>query len=96
MGDYVTIKTNRVMPWKFEFTNEVYNYLGLARINEYKIPSNMTVLQGKQRLLTLFRLPLSNSLDMKKSKTKRTSALNITRSATTDPKAEHFKYDFIW
>ncbi|XP_017013125.2 outer dynein arm-docking complex subunit 4 [Drosophila takahashii] len=91
MGDYVTIKTHRVMPWKFEFTNEVYNYLALARINEYKIPSNMTVLQGRQRLLTLFRLPLNNSQEIKKSKLKRPSTLNITRSATTDPKAEKFK-----
>ncbi|EDW96368.2 uncharacterized protein LOC6536046 isoform X2 [Drosophila yakuba] len=95
MGDYVTIKTNRVMPWKFEFTNEVYNYLGLARINEYKIPSNMTVLQGRQRLLTLFRLPLNNNLDIKKSKTKRSSTLHITRSGTTDPKAEHFKKQVV-
>ncbi|EDV48145.1 uncharacterized protein LOC6553294 [Drosophila erecta] len=95
MGDYVTIKTNRVMPWKFEFTNEVYNYLGLARINEYKIPSNMTVLQGRQRLLTLFRLPLNNNLDMKKSKTKRSSTLSITRSSATDPKAEHFKKQVV-
>ncbi|XP_036675195.3 outer dynein arm-docking complex subunit 4 isoform X1 [Drosophila suzukii] len=91
MGEYVTTKTHRVMPWKFEFTNEVYNYLALARINEYKIPSNMTVLQGRQRLLTLFRLPVNNSQGMRKSKLKQPYTLNITRSATTDPKAEKFK-----
>ncbi|XP_017119564.1 uncharacterized protein LOC108141001 [Drosophila elegans] len=90
MGDYVTIKTHRVMPWKFEFTNEVYNYLGLARINEYKIPSNMTVLQGRQRLLTLFKLPLKNGQELKKSKAKQPTNL-IARSVATDPKAERFK-----
>ncbi|XP_016982752.1 uncharacterized protein LOC108047166 [Drosophila rhopaloa] len=90
MGDYVTIKTHRVMPWKFEFTNEVYNYLGLARINEYKIPSNMTVLHGRQRLLTLFRLPPNNSQELKKAKPKRPTTM-VARSAITDPKAEKFK-----
>ncbi|XP_017049111.1 uncharacterized protein LOC108093529 [Drosophila ficusphila] len=91
MGDYVTIKTHRVMPWKFEFTNEVYNYLGLARINEYKIPSNMTVLQGRQRLLTLFRLPVNTNQELKKTSNKRPTDLNIARSKTSDPKAEKFK-----
>ncbi|KAH8374500.1 hypothetical protein KR200_000246 [Drosophila serrata] len=85
MGDYVTTKTHRIMPWRFEFTNEVYNYLGLARINEYKIPSNVTVLQGRQRLLTLFGLPNKNNKD-----TKRPNRINLPRTNTTDPKAEKF------
>ncbi|XP_017081817.1 LOW QUALITY PROTEIN: uncharacterized protein LOC108115080 [Drosophila eugracilis] len=91
MGDYVTIKTHRVMPWKFEFTNEVYNYLGLARINEFKIPGNMTVLHGRQRLLTLFRLPTNNNQELKKSRTSQSFPLNIAKSATSDPKAEKHK-----
>ncbi|XP_030370081.1 uncharacterized protein LOC115620798 [Scaptodrosophila lebanonensis] len=63
MGDYVTTKTNRIMPWKFEFVCEVYNYLGLARINEYKIPRDMKILNGKQRLLKLFKLPTDKNAD---------------------------------
>ncbi|ALC45316.1 wa-cup [Drosophila busckii] len=88
MGNYVTIKTNRIMPWKFEFINEVYNYLGLARINEYKIPSDMKVLSGKQRLLALFKIPieLSNFANVKED-----HILNIQRISTEDPKAERFK-----
>ncbi|XP_068156546.1 uncharacterized protein wa-cup isoform X2 [Drosophila tropicalis] len=90
MGEYVSIKTNRVMPWKFEFINEVYNYLGLARINEYKIPSDMKVLQGKQRLLTLFKLPLEKNLELT-SKAKVANILQIPKTDINDPKAELFK-----
>ncbi|EDW81337.1 uncharacterized protein Dwil_GK12012 [Drosophila willistoni] len=90
MGEYVSIKTNRVMPWKFEFINEVYNYLGLARINEYKIPSDMKVLQGKQRLLTLFKLPLEKNLELT-SKAKVANILQLTKTELSDPKAELFK-----
>ncbi|KAH8335558.1 hypothetical protein KR074_005987 [Drosophila pseudoananassae] len=91
MGDYTTIKTNRVMPWKFEFINEVYNYLGLARLNEFKIPSNMTVLQGKQRLLTLFKLPVEKNLELQSKKPKQPGPLYLARSDLTDPKTEKFK-----
>ncbi|KAH8248311.1 hypothetical protein KR038_010982 [Drosophila bunnanda] len=80
MGDYITTKTHRIMPWKFEFTNEVYNYLGLARINEYKIPKNATVLEGRQRLLILFGLPFKESKD-----TKGPNTMNLPRTNTTDP-----------
>lgn len=40
MGDYVVIKTNRIMPWKLEFINEVYNTLGLALSEQYVVPKN--------------------------------------------------------
>jgi len=40
MGDYVVLKTYRIMPWKFEFMNEVYNILGLALAEQYHIPKN--------------------------------------------------------
>ncbi|XP_041451047.1 uncharacterized protein LOC111074211 [Drosophila obscura] len=90
MGDYVTVKTHRTMPWKFEFINEVYNYLGLARINEYKIPSDMTVLQGKQRLLTLFGLPQESSMALKE-KEKQRKLMYVPRTDLKDPKTEMFK-----
>lgn len=56
MDSYVAIKTHRIMPWKFEFINEVFNYLGLARINKYKIPSNLNTL-GRSNLITLLGIP---------------------------------------
>ncbi|XP_034485645.1 uncharacterized protein LOC117790334 [Drosophila innubila] len=91
MGDYVTIKTNRIMPWKFEFINEVYNYLGLARINEYKIPSDMKVLTGRQRLLTLFRLPTDLGISQTKARDSILREL-VRRTNETDLKAERFKF----
>ncbi|XP_034132364.1 uncharacterized protein LOC117586436 isoform X1 [Drosophila guanche] len=90
MGDYITIKTHRTMPWKFEFINEVYNYLGLARINEYIIPSDMTVLQGKHRLLTLFGLSQESSM-VPKEKQEQSKTMNVRRTDLTDPKSELFK-----
>lgn len=88
MGNYVTIKTNRIMPWKFEFINEVYNYLGLARINEFKIPADTTLLTGKQRLLTLFKIPqrlVGNPIPGE------TKGMNIRRRSAIDPHAEYFR-----
>ncbi|KAH8312110.1 hypothetical protein KR044_009439, partial [Drosophila immigrans] len=84
MGNYVTIKTNRIMPWKFEFVNEVYNYLGLARLNEFKIPDDMKLLSGKQRLMTLFKIPTELDFNRKKKFD------SIRRQAAVDPKAEKF------
>ncbi|KAH8300082.1 hypothetical protein KR044_009674 [Drosophila immigrans] len=40
MGEYVVLKTFRVMPWKFEFINEVYNTLALALSEQYYIQSD--------------------------------------------------------
>ncbi|KAH8355299.1 hypothetical protein KR093_010718 [Drosophila rubida] len=40
MGEYYVTKRNRVMCWKFEFTNEVYNILALALCDQYKVPRN--------------------------------------------------------
>lgn len=50
MGENYVTKTNRVMCWKFEFINEVYNILALAISDQYSIPknfkpSNSTILQ---------------------------------------------------
>ncbi|KAL7728257.1 hypothetical protein ACLKA6_007363 [Drosophila palustris] len=91
MGSYVTIKTNRIMPWKFEFINEVYNYLGLARINEFKIPSDMKVLTGRQRLLTLFKLPTDMGISSTKARVSILREL-VRRTNAIDEKAEKFKH----
>lgn len=40
MGDYVVLKTDRIMPWKFEFMNEVYNIYALALSEQYYVPNN--------------------------------------------------------
>ncbi|XP_017836156.1 uncharacterized protein LOC108595437 isoform X1 [Drosophila busckii] len=40
MGEYYVIKTQRVMCWKFEFINEVYNTLALALTEQYYVPKH--------------------------------------------------------
>lgn len=40
MGDVVVLKTDRIMPWKFEFINEVYNTYALALSEQYYVPKN--------------------------------------------------------
>ncbi|XP_064551354.1 uncharacterized protein wa-cup isoform X2 [Drosophila montana] len=87
-GDYVTIKTHRIMPWKFEFINEVYNYLGLARINEYKISSTDKTLAGRTRLLTLLKIPIDLGTV---ANLKLNNIMQIKREQLVDPKAEIFK-----
>ncbi|KAH8239045.1 hypothetical protein KR032_000244 [Drosophila birchii] len=63
MGDYVVKKTNRTMPWKFEFLNEVYNTLALALVDQYKIPRNFRFMD-KNSLLRLLNFPTERSLDV--------------------------------
>ncbi|KAH8279302.1 uncharacterized protein [Drosophila bipectinata] len=55
MGDYVVLKTSRVMCWKFEFLNEVYNTLALALSEQLRVPKNLVL--GTSAILTLLRLP---------------------------------------
>ncbi|XP_002055232.3 uncharacterized protein r-cup [Drosophila virilis] len=38
MGEFVVLKTRRIMPWKIEFMNEVYNHLALSLCEMYSIP----------------------------------------------------------
>ncbi|XP_062132582.1 uncharacterized protein LOC133843170 [Drosophila sulfurigaster albostrigata] len=40
MGDYYVTKRNRVMCWKFEFINEVYNTLALALCDQFVVPKS--------------------------------------------------------
>ncbi|KAH8402472.1 hypothetical protein KR009_012212 [Drosophila setifemur] len=55
MGDYVVLKTSRVMCWKFEFLNEVYNTLALALAEQFRKPKNFT--PGNSAILRLLHLP---------------------------------------
>lgn len=68
MGDYVILKTNRVMCWKFEFINEVYNNLALALIEQYEIlPRVAKSLRSGQysTLFRLLRLPKDKQIEIK-------------------------------
>lgn len=64
MGDYVVLKTYRVMPWKFEFINEVYNTLALAHADRYTVNENLLKIKEKERLLVLLRLPTDKYKDV--------------------------------
>lgn len=41
MGEYFVLKTTRVLPWKMEFMNEVYNHLALSLCETYQLPKQM-------------------------------------------------------
>ncbi|EDW10428.2 uncharacterized protein LOC6580681 [Drosophila mojavensis] len=62
MGDYYVTKTNRVMCWKFEFHNEVYNTLALALCEQYRVPKNFKVAQ--RAMLKLLMLPVDKVKDI--------------------------------
>lgn len=59
MGDYVVLKTHRIMPWKFEFMNEVYNTYALALSEQYYVPKNFR----PKSLLILLRHAVKRSKD---------------------------------
>ncbi|XP_034484040.1 uncharacterized protein LOC117789106 [Drosophila innubila] len=63
MGEYVVLKTNRIMPWKFEFLNEVYNTLALALAEQYHIPTNFRE-NDKNALLNLLHLDTDKLKDI--------------------------------
>lgn len=64
MGDYVVLKTHRVMPWKFEYINEVYNTLALAHADRYTIIEDIMQSREKERLLILLRMPTDKYKDV--------------------------------
>ncbi|XP_068146398.1 uncharacterized protein [Drosophila tropicalis] len=62
MGDYVVIKTHRVMCWKFEFINEVYNTLALALVEQFVVPKNLNP-ADPTTLLKLLHMPTDKLKD---------------------------------
>ncbi|XP_034650880.1 uncharacterized protein LOC117890243 [Drosophila subobscura] len=62
MGDYVVKKTHRVMCWKFEFLNEMYNTLGLALAEQLKPPKRFSVI-GNSAILQLLHLPTDKVME---------------------------------
>ncbi|XP_017841086.1 uncharacterized protein LOC108598842 isoform X2 [Drosophila busckii] len=67
MGDYVVVKTHRVMPWKFEFIAEVYNTVALTLSEQYTVPNNFKVTKDNA-LLTLLRHQMDTVKDFPKFK----------------------------
>ncbi|XP_017004391.2 uncharacterized protein r-cup [Drosophila takahashii] len=63
MGNYVVIKTNRLMPWKAEFMNEVYNHLGLSLCQGYRLPSTRVTPYDKGAMCHLLNIPSAKPLE---------------------------------
>ncbi|XP_017835998.1 uncharacterized protein LOC108595297 [Drosophila busckii] len=62
MGEYYVTKTRRVMCWKFEFANEVYNTLALALSEQYVVPRRTKI--GPHTLRIILKLPTEKILDV--------------------------------
>ncbi|XP_017123140.1 uncharacterized protein LOC108143331 [Drosophila elegans] len=62
MGTYVVLKTARVMCWKFEFLNEVYNTMALALSEQLRVPKGFSS-QVSNAILRLLRLPVERTKD---------------------------------
>ncbi|XP_068159042.1 uncharacterized protein r-cup [Drosophila tropicalis] len=63
MGDYVAIKTNRIMPWKIEFMNEVYNQLALSLCEDFRLPPTKVTPYDKNAMCLLLNIPIIKPLD---------------------------------
>ncbi|XP_017056325.1 LOW QUALITY PROTEIN: uncharacterized protein LOC108098116 [Drosophila ficusphila] len=63
MGNYVVIKTNRLMPWKTEFMNEVYNNLALSLCEQYRLPSTRVTPYDKSAMCQLLNIPIAKPLE---------------------------------
>ncbi|KAL5277635.1 hypothetical protein ACFFRR_002708 [Megaselia abdita] len=59
MGDYIILKTHRLVPWNFEFINEVYNILAMAHMDEVYVPAFLNSFESsKSRLHYMLHIPL--------------------------------------
>ncbi|XP_033168812.1 uncharacterized protein LOC117146596 [Drosophila mauritiana] len=63
MGSYVVIKTNRLMPWKAEFMNEVYNNLALSLCEGYRLPATRVTPYDKSAMCQLLNIPVAKPLE---------------------------------
>lgn len=63
MGSYVILKTERLMPWKVEFMNEVYNHLALSLTETYRIPKTRVSPYDKNAMCTLLNIPMAKPLE---------------------------------
>ncbi|KAL5276400.1 hypothetical protein ACFFRR_001931 [Megaselia abdita] len=59
MGDYISVKTHTMMPWKFEFINEVHNTLALAHMDQLVIPDYINAFRSEEeQLFAMMDLPM--------------------------------------
>lgn len=59
MGDFIILKTHRLVPWKFEFINEVYNILALSYMDQVFIPKFLDGFESlRAKLHIMLRIPL--------------------------------------
>ncbi|KAH8303207.1 uncharacterized protein r-cup [Drosophila kikkawai] len=63
MGNYVILKTDRLMPWKVEFMNEVYNHLALSLCDTYRIPKTPVTPHDKNAMCNLLNIPAAKPLE---------------------------------
>lgn len=94
MGDYIILKTHRLMPWKFEFINEVYNTLALAYLDNVFVPNFLDNFDSaKQKLYALLGVPLHDEVV-----TVNTIVFG-DRSTWTEPEAidyAYIRYKWVW
>ncbi|EDX02612.1 uncharacterized protein LOC6525682 isoform X1 [Drosophila yakuba] len=56
MSGFIEYKTQRTLPWKWEFINDVYNTLALAHCDRCTVPAHVDFLQAQNRpILYLLR-----------------------------------------
>lgn len=63
MSTKIELKTQRTLPWKFEFINEVYNILALAHLDQRSVPRNVDFLDLKNHAI-LYLLPKDRMKDI--------------------------------
>ncbi|BFG01389.1 uncharacterized protein DMAD_01151 [Drosophila madeirensis] len=63
MGNYVRVKTSRIMPWKTEFTNEVYNHLALSLSEGYRLPPTRVTPYNKNAMCMMLNVPAIKPLE---------------------------------
>lgn len=87
MGDYVSVKTHKIMPWKFEFINEIHNTLALAHIDQLIIPDCEDQHSSEEeQLFALMDLPMHEEF----------ATMNLfafgDKSTWTEPEAIDYAY----
>lgn len=87
MGDYISVKTNKIMPWKFEFINEVHNTLALAHMDKLVIPDFLEAfVQEEEQLFAMMDLPLHEEFVVVKQ------LVFGDKSTWTEPEAADYAY----
>ncbi|KRF94223.1 uncharacterized protein Dmoj_GI15966, isoform B [Drosophila mojavensis] len=78
MSTSIALKTNRTLPWKWEFVNEVYNILALAHTDRCAVPKNVDFLDLHNHS-TLYLLTTERARDLSVSFGDRNNYAEIDR-----------------